>query len=72
MMTPEQRIRSVVDQMHKSRALHPAMPTGGENRTLAEAVNTGANARALAQMATKKAGAGPTSLAELIRRARTA
>jgi hypothetical protein len=68
MMTPEQRIRSVVDRMAKNRAKRPAMPSGGETRSLAEALNTSANARALAAMNTKIAR--PSGLAELIRKAR--
>lgn len=71
MMTPAERIRSLVDRVNKLAAQRPKLPSGGDQRTLAEAVNTGANARNLAQMTVKVAKPGATQpLAELIRKAR--
>jgi hypothetical protein len=71
MMTPEQRIRSLVDRVNKAKAARPKLPTGGDQRSLAEAVNTGANARNLAQTNLKVGQVGATEpLAALIRKAR--
>lgn len=71
MMTPAQRVRSLVDQLNKKQALRPRMPSGGDQRSLAEAINTGANARNLAQMTVKVGQPGATEpLAAMIRKAR--
>ncbi len=44
-MTPEERIRKLVDKFNKTYANNPLLATGGDNRSTAEAVNTGAIAR---------------------------
>jgi hypothetical protein len=51
-MTPQQKMRAIVDRMNKQRAARAPLPTGGDNRVTEEALNTGAAARGRAQMAT--------------------
>lgn len=71
MRTPQEMVRATVDRLGKMKALRPKMPSGGDQRMMAEAVNTGANARNLAQMTVKGGKLGATQpLADLIRKAR--
>lgn len=72
MMTPEARIRALVDKLNKTKASRPPLPTGAAGRSLSELVNTGAQARNYAAMTVKKpqAPGAPQPLAELIRKMR--
>lgn len=56
-MNLKQKMRAVVDKMHKAQAKRMPMPTGGDARATEEAMNTGAMARGMARMGTAQPAA---------------